>query len=31
MVLNQALTRFEIGLHHFLDERIKIDLTLPPK
>ena len=31
MIFNQALARVEIGLHHFLDERIKIDVALPAK
>ena len=31
MILNQALACLEIRLHHFLDKRIKIDLTLPAK
>ena len=31
VILNQALACLEIRLHHLLDQRIKIDLTLPAK
>lgn len=29
LILYQAPARLEIGLHHFLNERVKIDLPLP--
>lgn len=31
VILNQALARLEIRLHHLIDKRIKIHLTLPAK
>lgn len=29
LILDQASARLEIRLHHFLDERVKIDVALP--
>ena len=29
LILDQAFARLEIGQHHFLDERVKIDIALP--
>lgn len=31
MILDEALSGLEIGLDHLLDERIEINLALPPK
>jgi len=30
-ILDEALSGLEISLDHFLDERIEVDLALPPK